>query len=195
MKINELLIERVVNVFDIPSKTQVAPQVWQLLQQAYQKVPGGFASASSPEELVYDSGLWKLIMRDGNITALTIYKDKHGRKAIASGTDGTPQGKKDFLMIRGEDIKMRRSWAEVSGAPEAIMKRAGAKPLPNKYAAPLTGKEILEYNPDGIHYTRLIAGEPHEKVIYGYVNVTPDTEAKLQAAGISLQELPDNFIK
>jgi hypothetical protein len=98
-------------------------------------------------------------------------------------------------MIRGEDIKMRRSWAEVSGAPEAIMKRAGAKPLPNKYAAPLTGKEILEYNPDGIHYTRLIAGEPHEKVIYGYVNVTPDTEAKLQAAGISLQELPDNFIK
>lgn len=195
MKIKELLIERVVNLFDVPSKTQMAPQVWALLQQSYQKVPGGFASASSPEELVYDSGLWKMIVRDGNITALSIYKDKHGRKSIASGTDGTPQGKRDFMMLRNEDIKMRRSWAEVSGAPEAIMRKNGAKPLSNKYAGPLTGKEILDLNPDGIHYTRLIAGEPHEKVIYGYVNVTPDTEAKLQAAGINLQELPDNFIK
>jgi hypothetical protein len=75
------------------------------------------------------------------------------------------------------------------------MKKMGAKPLSNKFAAALTGKEILELNPDGFHYTRLIQGEPHEKIIYGTINLTPELSKTLAAQGIELHTLPDNFQK
>lgn len=35
--------------------------------------------------------------------------------------------------------------------------------------ADILGKEILEYDPDGYHYTRLINGEPHRKIMIGNV--------------------------
>lgn len=195
MKINELLTERVHNAFNASSKVKYAPQVWDILQSSYSKLPGGFGTASSIEELIDKSGLWKIVVRDGNVTAVNIYKDMHGRKSIASGTDGSPQGKKDFMMLKDADIKFKRAWAEVSGAPERILSKLGAKPIPSKFAPLLTGKEILDYNDDGFHYTRLIAGEPHEKVIYGVVNLDPELEKKLQSSGIDLQNLPDNFLK
>ena len=193
MNISELLIERVVNAFDPTKKQHYATQVWDLLQKSYSTVPGGFGTAATIEELIEKSGLWKLVVRDGRVTAAGIYRDQHGRKSIAAGTDGTTQGKKDYLMIKDADVKLGRAWAEVSGAPERIMAKSGAKPLPAKFAEVLTGKEILEYNPDGYHYTRLIAGDPHEKVIYGVINMTPELEQQLTKAGISLKDLPQNF--
>lgn len=69
-----------------------------------------------------------------------------------------------------EDIKFSRSWTEVSGAMEHILRKNGAEPIPNYMAKELTGKDILEFNPDGYHYTRMISGEPHEKIIFGTVN-------------------------
>lgn len=195
MRINELLTERVHNAIGESSKLKYAPQVWEILQSSYSKLPGGFGTASSVEELIEKSGLWKIVVRDNNVTAVNIYKDTHGRKSIASGTDGTVQGKKDFMMLKDADIKYKRAWAEVSAAPERILSKLGAKPIPAKFASLLTGKEILEYNDDGFHYTRLIAGEPHEKVIYGVVNLNPELEQKLQNSGIDLNTLPDNFLK
>lgn len=195
MRINELLTERVHNAFDASSKLKYAPQVWEILQSSYAKLPGGFGTASSVEELIEKSGLWKIVVRNGSVTAVNIYRDMHGRKSIASGTDGTVQGKKDFMMLKDADIKYKRAWAEVSGAPERILSKLGAKPIPAKFAPLLTGKEILEYNNDGYHYTRLIAGDPHEKVIYGVINLDPELEQKLQSSGIDLKTLPDNFVK
>lgn len=195
MKINDILLERVYNAFTSTDKMKYADQVWAVLQQAYSKLRGGFGTASSLEELIEKSGLWKVVVRDGKVSAVNIYKDQHGRKSIASGTDGTPQGKKDFMMIKNEDVKFNRAWVEVSDAPEKILARMGAKPIPSKFAGPLTGKEILDYNSDGYHYTRLIAGEPHEKIIYGIVNLDPKLEEKLRNAGISTHELPGNIRK
>jgi hypothetical protein len=193
MRANEILTERVRNLFGNLSKLQYGQQVWRVLQNSYASLPGGFGTASSLEELINTSGLWKVVTRDGKVSAVNIYRDQHGRKSIASGTDGTPQGKKDFMMIKGEDVKMQRAWAEVSGAPEKILARIGAKPIPAKYASVLTGKEILDYAEDGFHYTRLIAGHPHEKIMYGVVQVTPELEAKLVSSGVSLHDLPDSF--
>ena len=195
MKINELLFERVVNAFDNHTKHKYADQVWDILQTSYNKLPGGFASASSVDELIADSGLWKLIKRGDKITAVGIYKDRFGRKSIASGTDGTAQGRNDYMMIKQEDVVFHRAWAEVSGAPKKIMIKLGAKPIPAKFANVLTGKKILEVDPDGFHYTRLIAGHPHEKIIYGTVNVTEELKELLSNSGIELHELPDNFIQ
>ena len=94
--------------------------------------------------------------------------------------------------MKGADIKTRRSWSEVSHKIEALLGKSGAKPVPNKFAAMLTGKKILELNPDGYHYTRLIQGEPFEKVIYGFIDLSPEGEAELEHNGISLHDLPDN---
>ena len=192
MKSHEFLTERVLNLHDVTSKEKYADAVWDILQKSYEKI-GGFKSAPDTETLIHDTGLWKVVTRNGQISAVNLYKDKFGRKSIASGTNGTEQGKRDFLMLKNEDVKLGRAWAEVSGAPEKILARQGAKPIPNKFAQLLTDKEILELNPDGYHYTRLIGGEPHEKIIYGVVNMDKGLADKLQAAGIDLKELPDNL--
>ena len=66
--------------------------------------------------------------------------------------------------------------------------------MPNQYAGLLTGKQILELNDDGYHYTRLIHGEPHEKVIYGFVDLTVQAQSELIDRGFNLKHLPDNVV-
>lgn len=195
MRTKEFIIERVVNAFDEQEKLKYADQVWDVLQKSYAKLPGGFGTASSLEELIEKSGLWKIIVRSGHVTAVNVYRDQNGRKSIASGTDGSIQGKLDYRMIKSADIKFNRAWGEVSDRAEALMAKLGAKPIPAKLAPILTGKKILSYNPDGVHYTRMIAGEPHEKIMYGVVNITPDLEAQIKANGIELHQLPSNITK
>jgi hypothetical protein len=193
MRANEFLIERVINAFTPEEKMKYGQEVWDILQKSYAKVPGGFGSADDIPDLITKGDLWKLIMRDGVITAVGIYRDQFGRKAIASGTNGTRQGKMDYMMIKGEDQRLERAWAEVSGAPEAMMQNSGFKPLPNKFAAILCKKPIAEYSPDGYHYSRMIAGDLHEKVIYGSIKVTPELRQQLEAMGIHLHNLPLQF--
>lgn len=187
------LFEHVVNLRTADDKKKYSQEVWAILQQSYESC-GGFHSAATVDELITKTGLWKLITRNGKISALGLYKDALGRKSIASGTDGSARGKTDFLKIKSEDLKMKRAWAEVSGSPEKMLKRAGAKAVPNQLASILTGKEILELNSDGFHYTRLISGHPHEKVIYGFVSLDNETVAQLQKSGVSISSLPDNIM-
>jgi hypothetical protein len=192
MRLNQIIVERVVNAFSPDDKQPYADRVWDMLQTAYKDI-GGFGSAASVDELVDTPGIWKLAIRGGDITALNIYRDSLGRKSIASATDGSIQGKKDYMMLKSADVKLDRAWAEVSGKPEAILRKLGAGPLPNKFAEILTGKKILDHNSDGYHYTRMIAGEPHEKIIYGVVQMTPEIVQKIQDAGIDLKTLPSNL--
>lgn len=193
MLIKELLIERVINAFTPEQKMKYGPEVWDILQKSYAEVPGGFGSADDIPDLIQKGDLWKLVIRNGQITAVGIYRDQYGRKAIASGTNGTRQGILDYKMIKGEDQKFERAWAEVSGKPEAAMVKAGFKPLPNKFAAILCKKPIIEYNDDGFHYSRMIAGDLHEKIIYGSIKVTPELAQQLQAIGVELHQLPLQF--
>ena len=74
------------------------------------------------------------------------------------------------MTIWTEDLKLNRSWSEVSGAAAHIKTKMGYKPIPNKYAADILKKDIRALNPDGIHYTRLIGGVEYEKMIVGNVN-------------------------
>lgn len=193
MKSTDFLTERILNLHDTAAKQQLGPQIWDLLQLSYSKVPGGFGTADSLEELIGKTGLWKVVTRDGIVTAANIYRDQFGRKSVAAGTNGTKQGIKDYFMVQGDDKKLGRAWAEVSGKPEAFMQKSGATPIPAKFAPMLTKKEIIEYNPDGVHYTRMIGGEPHEKVIYGAVKLTKDDATQLVNAGIELHTLPKNI--
>jgi len=138
------------------------------MQLSYEPI-GGFLSAKSKEELIQKVAFTKMVRKDGKIVAASLYKDSHGRKRIASGTDGTSIGKLALRQILREDVKFDRAWGEVSGKMEHIAKKDGAVPYPNILAADLLKKKILELNPDGYHYTRMIQGEPHEKIIYGTI--------------------------
>lgn len=181
MRFHEILTETYINVMNPKDKQKYASQVWDILQQSYASLPGGFASAATVDELIEKSWLWKLVKKNDKIVAVQIYKDQYGRKGIAGGTDGSALGKEELTKIIIDDIKLNRSWAEVSGAPERIMTKLGANPIPNTLAAMLTGKEILDLNTDGYHYTRLIAGKPYEKIIFGTVNLPDDVTDMLQS--------------
>jgi hypothetical protein len=206
MKSTEFLTERILNLWSPEQKAKYADVVWDTLNRSYQKV-GGFKSAANIEELIDTPGLWKLVQRGDTITALGIYKPvekTNNMKSIAAATEteldpekniyvATAQGKKDLMMIKSEDIRLNRSWVEVSGPAEKLMLKMGAKPVPNKFAEFLTGKKVLDLNSDGFHYTRLIQGEPHEKLIAGFINLSPEGEAQLRGMGLDPKEIPGNI--
>jgi len=192
MRFNQILFEHFVNVTTPQQKAQYADVVWDILQRSYEKI-GGFKGAANAEELVNTPGLWKLSRRHGEIVSVGIYKDTHGRKAIAFGTDGSVEGRRDFHNLKNEDLRYNRMWVEASGDIERIMAKAGAKPVPAKYASALTNKEILDIEPDGYHYTRLLMGHPHVKIIYGFVNIDQHLLQKFKERGIPVHDLPDNM--
>ncbi len=192
MKIKDILTEHFINLNTPEEKSQYKDEVWDILQKSYASI-GGFKSAVDAEELVDTPGLWKLSRRNGKIVAVGIYRDMHGRKSIAVGTDGSAEGKRDFYKIKNEDVRFGRAWCEASGAVEAILKKNGSRPIPAKFASVLTGKQIVEINPDGVHYTRLIQGHPHEKIIFGVAKLDDALLQKLADAGIELHDLPPNI--
>ena len=133
---------------------------------------GGLKSGSKEESdsIHHDisHSVIKATKRDGKITAVNLYKKQHGRKSIASATDGSEQGKKDFRKTKIEDHEQKRAWGEVSGAPEHISRKIGMPVIPSNKVGKLLGKEI---HPDenGEHYSRKIGGEMHRKVAMGHV--------------------------
>jgi len=166
----QLLLERYVNLF---GKDQIAPyidDIWNILQKSYAPI-GGFRTAASKEDLLNKVDFAKLARKNGKIVAAAVYKDKHGRKTVGIGFDGTEEGKAAVLRTYLEDVKQKRAWGEFSGKAEGVMLKYGGIPIPNKYAAQILGKPIKELNPDGYHYTREIGGENHEKIIIGHLNL------------------------
>ena len=199
----EFLIERVLNLHTLDEKSKYIDAVWDLLQKSYKKI-GGFKTATDKQELLSFPGYWKVVKRGDTITAVRIYRKSPkttNYKTIAGATEteidartgankATKQGMSDYTMLGRADIEMQRSWAEVSGPAEIIMKRMGATPVPNKYAAFLTDKDITELNPDGYHYTRAIQGHPHEKVIYGVPKLSPEMKKELENKGLDIHDFP-----
>jgi len=173
-----VLTERYLNLLSTEDKRKYLDKIWEILQRSYAKI-GGYQGAASAEELLTHPGIWKLVRRDGEITAIGIYRDQSGRKSIAAGTNGTKQGLRDLMALKKEDLAMRRAWAEVSDRMEKLMLDLGARKIPNKYAEALVKKPILKLNDDGYHYTRLIGGEPHEKLIVGFPAVDDDIAREL----------------
>lgn len=192
MKVRELLCERIINLYSYNEKQKYADEVWDLINKSYIKA-GGFYSSNSKEDLINNSKLWKLVLRNGRISALKVYKDRFGLKSIALASDGTLQGKNDVKMLVKDDVKYERMWGEFSGAPEHILKKFNAIPIKSKFAEFLTGHKILSYDADGYHYTRLIKGNPKTKIIYGVAKVSQTEIETLKLYGIDLKEIPNNI--
>lgn len=162
----EILSEGFVNLFKKEDFGKYIDEIWDILQRSYRPI-GGFLTASTKEELIQKTGMAKLVVKGGKVVAVKLYKDDRGRKSIAAGTGGTEEGKFWLKKMFQEDSKFDRSWGEFSGAAEHWSLQSGGVPVPNTLVGDILGKEIESLNPDGYHYTRVIGGEPHEKIMIG----------------------------
>ena len=162
------LREKYLNLFNSDIERNI-DEIWKILEISYEAI-GGFLGADNKQDLIDKTYLAKCVRRGGNIIAVTLYKDQRGRKMFAAGSNGTRDGKLELMKLLQDDISLRRSWAEVSGALEHItINKLGGIPIPNSFAEELTGKTILSYNPDGFHYTRMIGQKPVEKILIGNI--------------------------
>lgn len=151
-------------------------EIHDMIKHSYKNVGGyGGLGHGTPEEskaIHHDisHSVIKAVKRVGKISAVNLYKKQHGRKSIASATDGTDQGKRDFLKTKIEDHEQKRAWGEVSGAVEHIQKKIGTPVVPAHEAGKLLGKDVTPEE-DGTHYTRKIGWHTHKKVIMGHPKV------------------------
>jgi hypothetical protein len=132
---------------------------------------GGHKSGSKEESNAIHSdisnSLIKATKRDGKITSVNLYKKQHGRKSVASGTDGSIQGKKDYLQTKLEDHEQKRAWGEVSGKVEHLQKKIGVPVIPRNKVGKLLNKSITPHGSEE-QYSRSIGGKEHVKTAMGY---------------------------
>lgn len=182
-----VLVERYVNLFDPEKKKQYADVVWDMIQNAYKKIGGIRGSGfSSKEDMIKNIPFWKVAKKDGKVVAVALYKDKGGRKRIASATDGTEDGKEKLEIMGRDDITRQRSYAEVSSSSLKFVLRRWKGPeditkymiLP-KDAEKILGDElkypVSDDDPEVVahpelkkyFYQREIGGHYHTKLMIG----------------------------
>ena len=158
------------NLFKKEEMKLYAKEVKALLDEAYKDI-GGALGIDTEEDLINEGNFWKLVTRNGKVTAACIYTmNSLGRKAKYGMSDGTPSGKKDLISILTEDVTQvaRGAYYEVSGAPERILTRLGMKVIPADKVSAILNKTVTP-SEDGFHYTRNIAGRPVEKLLLGNI--------------------------
>ena len=186
LSFTEYLQERYVNLVGRSSeeeKKQYADDVWELLQFSYKAIGGmkgkGF---SSKEDMIKNIPFWKLVRKNGKIVAGSLYRDKGGRKRVASFTDGSEAGKAGLAGIMREDFS--RSYFEISKSSLGFAYKTLGGDFLVKYAktpeevASMTGKEIHPVPEDDSHnkkfpelrkflYQRNIGGGLETKIMLG----------------------------
>jgi hypothetical protein len=143
-----------------------------MIHHAYKDI-GGYSGHKSGSKEESDAihkdithSMIKAVKRNNKITAVNLYKNDHGRKSIASASDGTEQGKKDYIKNKKEDHHDKRSWAEVSGKVKHLHNKIGTPEIPYEKAKKLIKKDMKPTT--GNSYTRSIGGKDHEKTAVGY---------------------------
>lgn len=182
-----VLIERYVNLFDPEKKKAYADVVWDMIQNAYKKIGGIRGSGfSGKEDMIKNIPFWKVAKKDGKVVAVALYKDKGGRKRIASATDGTEDGKEKLEIMGREDFTRQRSYAEVSSSSlNFILRRwKGPEDITTYMILPKDAEKILgdelkypvsDDDPEVIahpelkkyFYQREIGGHYHTKLMIG----------------------------
>lgn len=170
MLTHELLLEHFVNVFTTSAKEKYIDQVWDLLQKSYAKI-GGLKSGGleTKDGLVENSVMWKLLFKGGDLKVVFIYKDKGGRKKIATGTDGSREAKHELVKMLTAEFE--RSYTEVSDDLERFLNK-NCHELVKKYQVPYSEvvkivKDEVRPGDDDYHYQREIHGDWHTKLMIG----------------------------
>jgi hypothetical protein len=171
--INEHVLSIGINPAHEHHREKYRHDIHDVLHKSYVKAGGygGHASGSEKESAAIhadiSNSLIKATTRDGKISSVAMYKQSHGRKSIAAGTDSTTQGKKDWHKTALEDHEQKRAWGEASGAVEAIKNKMNVPVIPAHVARDLLKKDI-KIHADGQHYSRVIGDHEHTKIAMGH---------------------------
>lgn len=168
------LTESYKNIMSKSDKEKYVDEVLDILQSSYKDI-GGIKTPSfmSREAAIEGPHMWKLVVRDGKVIAVNIYKDDGtGRKSVLAGTDGSVQGKREMAKLITDDVT--RSYTEISDAMEKFVFKRFPE-LANKYKIPNTeaikhlqpGEARIPEDNDGYHYDRKIGGSWHTKIMLG----------------------------
>lgn len=115
MKFKTFLNEGFVNLIqDDPKKSQYVDAVWDMIQKSYAPIGGIKSNGFQSKEAMMTLPFWKVGTVKGKPVAVTIYKDKGGRKSVASATDGSDEGKARIKNMMAAELK--RSYGEKSKA-------------------------------------------------------------------------------
>lgn len=169
--IRNLLLERYVNVFSTEEKQSFVDDVWEILVTSYAKIGGIKGSGfESKDSMISKIPFWKLVRKDGKIVACMLYKDKNGRKLVALGSDGTPEGKEALKKMFQEELKTQRAYGEISGPALKFVMKFFENELKNvlvpaEKVKEILGKEIQITGP--FTYIRKIGKSDEEKIMYG----------------------------
>jgi len=179
------LNERVLNLFtkDKDEREKYADTVFDMLQQSY-KSQGGIKGSgfNSAEDMIKKIPFWKIVRKNDKIVAGILYKDKGGRKGVASFTDGSDAGKDALIDIKKDEFG--RSYSEISGNALGFTKKILGLDFIIKYAKTpeeaekISGEELSEVPDDdeNVRYTpqlkdyfyqREIGGKMHTKIMIG----------------------------
>lgn len=168
------LNERFVNIFnDEETKKEYASDVWDILQKSYADIGGIKGSGfNSIDDMIKNIPFWKLSVHNNVVDAVAMYKDKGGRKLVATGYNGSEIGRLAVTEMAKADLE--RSYGEKSkGALGSLMKSNPWEVLKNfmlipKASAkikPIKGMNIKDL-PDDAQYA--LNKYPH-LIDYGYL--------------------------
>ena len=104
---------------DNPKKSDYIDAVWDMIQKSYAPIGGIKSRGFDSKESMMKIPFWKIGTVNGKPVAVTFYKDKNGRKSVASGTDGSDDGKKRIVDMMKNELK--RSYGEKSKASLGLM--------------------------------------------------------------------------
>lgn len=177
LSFKEFLFERVMSIGFKPEdehqRETHRQEIHDILRKSYEKVEGGYSGLGSGTEAeskaIHDdisNSQIKAVKREGKISAVNLYKRSHGRKSIAAGTDGSNQGKTDFIKTKIEDNTHRNVWGEYSGALKHILGKLNTPKIAAKDAQRLVNKPMTP-DEDGYHYVRKIGGVDRQKIALG----------------------------
>lgn len=113
--------ERFINALpgDDDLKKKHADAVWKILQDSYASIGGIKGKGFSSKDDILNIPMWKMIMKNGVVKGVVMYKDKSGRKSVAAGTDGS-----DYAKLKAADIvrnDLQRSYGEKSKASLGLL--------------------------------------------------------------------------
>ena len=137
-------------------------QAWNIIQSSYASIGGIKGSGfQSKEDLLTQIPFWKLYTRGDHLLAANFYKDKNGRKVVASASDGTLDGKRAIQDMLKSSLNI--AYGERSGGSLGLM----MKTIPwhilrhflltRQELEQLTGEKTYEVTPE--LKTRLTSGD------------------------------------
>ena len=163
------LIEKFQNLFKSEDKEKYKDQVWEKLQKAYEDIGGikgsGFASK---EDMINKIPFWKISVKNDNIVAGILYKDKGYRKAVVAFTDGSSEGKNKLKEILKAEFS--RSNIEISHKLLKFYEKTFPELLKKYSVSTKDVEKILDDEIeiiDDIYYYREINGEKIKKRMVG----------------------------